>query len=182
MTTRAQAPMRGFTLVEAMVVIAIVAVLAGVAVPGFRALLVNQRLTTAAQGFSAALSLARMEAIRRAQAVRVAATAGNDWSTGWAVLAGPDGALQTVRRFDALPQGVEVDAALGDGFAKGLRYDGSGFPRRADTGGFGAGCLTLKAETGRRASILVSPSGRARVCNPDLRGDCGTGACGKSGG
>jgi type IV fimbrial biogenesis protein FimT len=58
-------------LLELMVVVAIVAVLATVAAPGFRTLLSNQRLAAAAQGFNAALSFARMEAIQRSQSVRV---------------------------------------------------------------------------------------------------------------
>jgi type IV fimbrial biogenesis protein FimT len=171
----------GFTLVELMVVVAIVAVLATVGVPSFRDLLLNQRLAAAAHGFNSALSLARTEAIQRSQSVRVLALAGSDWNSGWSVLAGSEPSLQAVRSFEKLPQGVSVDTALGDGFVQGLRYDSNGFSRRATSGAFGAGCLTLKAETGRRASIIVSGSGRARVCDPDRRGDCGAGACGQAG-
>jgi hypothetical protein len=43
---------------------------------------------------------------------------------------------------------VSVDTTLGDGFAQGLRYDSNGFSRQTARAGFGAGCLTLKAETG----------------------------------
>ena len=108
------------------------------------------------------------------------ALAGNDWSEGWVVRSGSDASLQTLRRFDRLPQGVSIDTTLGGGFAQGLRYDGNGFSRQTAKSGFSAGCLTLKAETGRRASIIVSASGRAKVCNPDVSGDCGLGVCGRS--
>ena len=179
---------RGFTLLELMVVVAIVAVLAVIGVPSFRDLLLNQRLAAAAQAFNAALSLARTEAIQRSRSVRVVAPAGRDWSRGWTVVTGASGASgstgpdapATLRLFEGLPDGVRVDASLGDGFAQGVRYDSNGFSRRATNAAFAAGCLTLKADSGRRASIVVSASGRARVCNPDLQGDCGTGACGRA--
>lgn len=175
---------RGFTLLELMVVVAIVAVLAVIGVPSFRDLLLNQRLAAAAQAFNAALSLARTEAIQRSRSVRVVAPAGRDWSRGWTVVTGASGstgpdAPATLRLFEGLPDGVRVDASLGDGFAQGVRYDSNGFSRRATNAAFAAGCLTLKADSGRRASIVVSASGRARVCDPDLQGDCGTGACGR---
>ncbi|MGJ3700374.1 GspH/FimT family pseudopilin [Variovorax sp. AFSI2.2] len=172
-------PRSGFTLVELMVVIAIAAILGSLGVPAFRDLLLNQRLAAASSGFVAALNLARTEAIQRSQRVHVVALTANDWSSGWAVRAGTDAAPQIVRNFEKLPAGVGIDAGLGDGFVQGLDYDSNGFSRRAGGSGFGAGCLTLKAESGRRASIVVSASGRARVCNPDLKGDCGSGACGK---
>lgn len=172
----------GFTLIELMVVVVIVAVLAGFGVPSFRDMLLNQRLATAAQGFNSALSFARMEAIQRARPVEVAAVAGGDWAAGWVVRTGADESSQTtLRRFERLPQGVRVDTTLGGGFAQGLRYDGNGFSRQTSRAGFSAGCLTLKAETGRRVSIVVSASGRAKVCNPDRSGDCGSGACARGG-
>lgn len=170
---------RGFTLVELMVVVAIVAVLAAVGVPSFRDMLLNQRLASAARGFNSALNFARMEAIQRAQSVEVAALAGSGWSDGWVVRTVADDSPQTLRRFDRLPQGVSVDTTLGKGFAQGLRYDSNGFSRQTVKSGFGAGCLTLKADTGRRTSIVVSASGRAKVCNPDVSGDCGSGVCGR---
>ncbi|MCR6475482.1 GspH/FimT family pseudopilin [Variovorax sp. ZS18.2.2] len=176
----------GFTLIELMVIVAIVAVLAAVGAPSFRDMLLNQRLATAAQGFNSALGFARMEAIQRAQGVEVAALVGGDWSEGWVVRTGSDESppMETLRSFDRLPQGVSIDKTLGGGFAQGLRYDGNGFSRQTARSGFSAGCLTFKAETGRRASVIVSASGRAKVCNPDVSGDCGSGACarGESGG
>lgn len=182
---RRAVPDSGFTLLELMVVVAILAVLAGIGLPSVRSLLLNQRLAAAAQAFNAALSLARTEAIQRSQSVRVAALADRDWSGGWTVVTGVSGstgpdAPATLRRFQGLPDGVRVDASLGDGFAQGVRYDSNGFSRRAANAAFAAGCLTLKADTGRRASIVVSASGRARVCNPDQQGDCGTGVCGRA--
>jgi len=175
---------RGVTLVELLTAIAVVAALAGVAAPAFRSLLLNQRLASSSQAFVAALNMARIEAIRQAGPVVVAMGGPGGWGGGWSVIAEDDAggsASKVLRRFEKLPTGIEVDDSLGDGFAQGLRYDSQGFSRGARHGGFGAGCLTFKARTGRRASIVVSASGRAKACDPDRAGDCGTGVCGRGG-
>jgi len=89
-----------------------------------------------------------------------------------------EGKAQVVRTFDALRAGVAVDGTTGRGFNKIVAYDSNGFAR-GKAGGFGGGCLTFKAETGRRSSIVVSVAGRPKVCDPDKKGDCGSGACGR---
>ena len=168
---------RGFTLIELMVVVALVAILGTLAVPGFRDLLVNQRLVAGQSDFVAALHLARTEAMKRSQTVTLTPL-DQDWSNGWEVATTVEGKAEVVRTFDALRAGVAVDGTTGRGFNKIVAYDANGFAR-GKTGGFGGGCLTFKAETGRRSSIVVSVAGRPKVCDPDKKGDCGSGACGR---
>ncbi|WP_395352802.1 GspH/FimT family pseudopilin [Variovorax sp. UC122_21] len=174
---------RGLTLIELLTVIAIVAILAAVGVPGFRALLLHQRLAAASQAFMSALAMARIEAIRRGEPVGVLPEGGAGWDGGWAIVVDPggEGAPRVLRRFDQLPPGVAIDKELGDGLAQGVHYDGNGFSRRLRNAGFGAGCVAFRAETGRRAAIVLSASGRPRSCDPDRKGECGTGVCGKGG-
>ncbi|SEA13389.1 GspH/FimT family pseudopilin [Variovorax sp. YR216] len=167
---------RGFTLIEMMVVVALVAILGAVAVPGFRDLLVNQRLAATTSDFVASLSLARAEAIRHSQLVTLLPT-NRDWSNGWEVaITDIDGNRVVLRAFDALRAGIAVDPQYGEGFNKFVSYDASGFSK-TKSGAFGAGCLTFKADTGRRSSVVLSASGRPRVCDPGKKGDC-AGACG----
>jgi len=76
--------MRGFTITELMIVVAILAVLTAIAVPGMRSLIQTQRLKTASFDVYAGLSLARSEAVKRNTSVTLTPN-GGDWAKGWRV-------------------------------------------------------------------------------------------------
>jgi type IV fimbrial biogenesis protein FimT len=166
---------RGFTLIELMVVMTLVAVLSAIAVPSFRDLLLNQRLAASTSEFVAALSLARTEALKRSQTVTLTSKTSKGWGNGWEVKSTVDGVATTLRVFDALPAGVTVDTGLSNALNGKVSYDANGFSRNGDA--YLIGCVALKAETGRRSAVVVSASGRPKVCNPDKKGDCGDGQC-----
>lgn len=75
---------RGFTLVELLVTVTVLALLAAVAVPSFQNLIRENQLTATANDLVASLLMARSEAVRRESEARVSAN-GGDWSTGWIV-------------------------------------------------------------------------------------------------
>lgn len=66
---------QGFTLIELMVTVALVAILVGIAVPSFQGALNGNRLATSANELIASLQTARMEAIRRNRRVAVCMSA-----------------------------------------------------------------------------------------------------------
>jgi len=74
----------GFTLVEALVVIAMIGVLLGLAAPSFVTYTATQKVKTASFDLYAAMVFARSEAIKRKQLVTVAPN-GGDWAAGWTV-------------------------------------------------------------------------------------------------
>lgn len=103
MYTHAQSSETGFTLLELLVAIAVLAILLGVGVPGFFEIINNNRVTTQTNELVSALNYARSEAVKRGDPVSVCSSAdgstcaaSTDWSNGWIVFtdsAGVVGAL-----------------------------------------------------------------------------------------
>lgn len=173
---------QGFTIVELMTVIVIVGVLAAVALPSLKNILINQRLAATASDLVSALTVARAEAIKQSQTVKVTPVSSN-WDNGWTVNTTSGSTMVTLRTYEKLDSSIARDTALGNGFSNIVTYDPNGFARDAITGKFGgSGCLTFKAaDTKRRMSVIISASGRPRSCDPDKTGDCGSGDCNSTG-
>jgi type IV fimbrial biogenesis protein FimT len=81
---------QGFTLVELMVALAIVGVLASLAVPSVREMMVGAQTSQISSDFSTDMAFARIQSIRTRQAVVVCpratdTTCGTNWSNGWIV-------------------------------------------------------------------------------------------------
>jgi len=89
----------GFTVLELMIVIAVMAILTVVAVPNFRNAIQNNRITAQTNDLITAFQLARSEAVKRGRPVTVCAsnvieaeddgnapTCDDDWSEGWMVV------------------------------------------------------------------------------------------------
>ncbi len=101
---------RGFTLIELMISIAIVAILLAVAVPSFTEVILQNRMTSYVNEMLASVNYARTEAIKRGLPVRFTAVGGN-LAQGWCVHTGVacDGAT-ALRRHEALDNMAAVVA------------------------------------------------------------------------
>lgn len=81
---------RGFTLIELVITVAIVAILAAIALPSFARVIASNRVAAGVNEFISAVNLARTEAIRRGQPAGVCAsdngsTCSGNWDDGYLV-------------------------------------------------------------------------------------------------
>ena len=76
---------RGFTLIELMVTLSVLAIVLSLAAPSFAELMAANRLSTQTNEFVGSLNLARSEAVRRGQPVTLRAVDNDNYSLGWQV-------------------------------------------------------------------------------------------------
>jgi type IV fimbrial biogenesis protein FimT len=149
---------RGFTLIELMVTIAILAIVLGLAVPSFQDFVSRNRLVAATNNLVSALALARSEAIKRATPVTVASA---DWSAGWQVFVDTgtigDPAGDTVLRVYQPNAGNAPVITPDANFTSYISY----LPSGASTGSGGSGSGSFEVcKDGNARVISISTTGR----------------------
>lgn len=155
-----------FTLIELMVGIAVAAILITVGIPGFRDLILDNRMAAQINSLVADLSYARSEAVKRNSAVTVCKrnTAGTacadtgNWHNGWIVWAESTGTVLRVR--DALPAGTTIPSPARK---NKIRFNSHGFsPGSNDTFIFCDSRGYTKAR-----GLVLSNTGRLRTTRDD---------------
>lgn len=174
---------RGFTLVELMVTIALIAIMLSIAAPSFVSFQRNSELTSIANNFLAALNAARTEAMKRNMfAMVMPANNDNDWSQGWTVFvdANDNGVFDSgdvvVMQQEAPPTYITLTGNGSTAATKSyVRYDGSGFSRPMGSDLANTTLTMARSDASsdprqiRRVKIAVT--GRPRVCTPQSSSD-----------
>ena len=112
---------RGFTLLELMVTVAIVAILLSIAVPSFKTTIEDNRQIAQINELLGSLMYARSEAITENKAIAVCASStqtscGSDWSQGWIVYAPGASTITPLRVHSALDGGNTLSSTAGTSF------------------------------------------------------------------
>lgn len=154
----------GFTLVELMITIAIVAILAALALPSFQGVIRSNRVATTTNEFTAFVSYARSEAMRNSRGAVLCASAdgatcGGTWAQGWLLFSdrNSNGTLQAedpVLRVSDPREGVDLTMA-----SSALRFD----PRGRLIGGIQQMQLKPVSHSIPVKCVTVRASGQASV-------------------
>lgn len=151
----------GFTLIELVVSIAIVAVLLAVGVPSLRDMAVSQSVRGAANDLYSDLTFARAEAIKRNAQVSVVRETGG-WLQGWRVQAGGND-VRTQARITKVSYSGAADASI--------VYNPDGRTTLAGTASFNFSSSSGGAVSMR--CVVITPSGRpALLTDGDRNGNC----------
>lgn len=172
---------KGFTLIEMLVTLAVLALLLGLAVPSYRTFVLDNRTTSQANDLLASLQLARSEAIKRGVRVTVCksgdgatCTSFEGWEQGWLTFVDSDGDGQRDTTPAPGERILQVREALSDsgqtlsggaGLANYISYRPRGDARLAD-GTPQSGVLVVcdGSEHGDQARVLrIARNGRAEV-------------------
>lgn len=167
----------GFTLIEVLVSIAIVAILVSLAVPSFKIMLANAQIRTAASGLLDGMQLARVEAIRLNERVIF----NKDVQSGWTVSVESSALVIQTRAYTEGSSAVAVNVKpIG---ANQLTFDGLGRVRDNTDSSSAITQLDITvpvtliaAADVRQRRITASNGGAIRLCDPNAATGLGT-AC-----
>jgi type IV fimbrial biogenesis protein FimT len=166
---------RGFTLIEAMVALALLSILASIATPGFTQMIHAQQLRSASIDLALAFTTARHEAITRQRLVLIDNGDG-EWASGWQIFVDQNGngtldeGELVLRTGDASAAGVRISGNTP--VSRYVRYMPSGLAKM-QSGAFQAGTITLCHADGEQQirKLVLSATGRLRTVK-EAAGSC----------
>mgnify|MGYP003430291851 CR=1 FL=1 len=151
---------RGFTLIELMIVLAILGVIMGLAVPAMGDFMIRQKVKSQANELMMAAAFARSEASKRNSSVAILPVA-TGWSDGWCIVAVaavmPNcTSADRLRSFDAVSD-VTISSNFGTSASTRLEFNRYGACANCDLAGAG------------NSKFFTVSSNRLDATSPDAR-------------
>lgn len=164
---------RGFTLIEMMIALAVLVTLASIAVPAMSRLVMEQRVTSAANYLITNLRFARSSALKHKTFVSacpspdLSSCSGNRWENGWIVFLDRDRSGQPGSEEDIL-RVIQADDRV-------LMHSGGRYRVRFRPSGSAYGTnLTIRVCSDQAArAVIVSNPGRVRATRDIEPAECG---------
>lgn len=164
---------RGFTAIEMMVGVAIMALLFGIGLPQFTTWINNARIRTVAESTMNGLQLARSEAIGRNAIVEFTLTGGSGWRVGCRIVT--VNCPETIQR---RPSGEGSLAAITVAAADGtpIGFDNLGMMVYPTPSGGAAstridvdiGTAVMPAAQSKELRVTIAVGGGVRLCDPNV--------------
>jgi len=161
---------QGFTLIELMVVIALIAIIASLAAPDFQRMIARQKLNVTASDLLVSVMQARGEAIKNNRQAIVQPLISTDWSRGWLIYVDinnnktyDEGTDTLITKVLAADNSVlQYEAVRNNTVGNLIGFDSSGFVLGADAGRIVFSSSILGASY--RKGVVISRTGRGRIC------------------
>lgn len=169
----------GMTLIELLVTLVVLSVVIGIAIPSFRELVLNNRMTSQLNSLSGTVAFARSSAssqpgasVTLCSSSDSATCSGNaNWENGWIVFRDQDGDAvvdagddEIIRVNSGLSGGNTLRVRGFGGVNSAVRFDAEGMPRLA-AGAPAAGTFIVCDErgAGTASALVVSGAGQVRI-------------------
>ncbi len=160
----------GFTLMELMITLAVLAILVAIAAPSMSGILERRKVHGAGEKLFADLMYAKTEAIKRNQTITVSFTGNGDtWCYGIATSACDCTASNCT--IDGVLNVTDQDDFPGVSVLPGSSLDGSTTSFTPLRGTASSGNLQFSVSTGAELGVVVSSFGRVRMCSTDFNFD-----------